>query len=860
MNRSYLRLLRVAVLSGVGLVLLAVFALACSYVYLAPSLPTDENAQPVPLRIYTSSGGLISQIGERRSIPVTYDQIPEVVRQAVLAAEDDRFFEHHGIDWMGVARALVTNVVSAEAGQGGSTITQQAARNMFLTLDKTARRKLSEVFVTYRMERDFTKEQILAIYLNVALFGHRSYGIAAAAETYYGKHLDQLTVAEAATLVGLLPAPSNYNPISKPKNAERRRNYVLGRMTKLGYIDEATAAAAQKEPVATVEHAPLVDVQADYVAEMVRQFVEEMFGAGAVNGGYKVWTTLDGRLQMAANNALRKGLMEYDKRHGYRGKLGKVQLPAGASARDLDALLQKFDSVGILQVAVVTKLADKNAEVRIRGVGNAKIAWEDLKWRPQTKSGGLGAFPQKPSDVVNVGDVIHVISDGRGSAMLAQLPQAQSALVALDPDDGAIVSLVGGFDFHHNKFNRVMQARRQPGSGFKPFIYSAALENGYTAASVIQDLPVVIERGPNDEENWQPENSGGGSSGPMRFREALIASKNQVSIRILQNIGVDAAIDHAAKFGFKKESLPPYLTLALGVQSARPIEMATGYAVFANGGFKVEPYFISRVEDASGKVVYEAKPVIACAECELHRAPGVEEEEETAAAEEAAAPASAETPALEPIVKPELDAATLAEAAAPAPRIRDVEAPPALREIALQQGGLGYLLGKRLAPRVLSAQNAWIMDDIMHDVTVRGTAQRSRVLGRNDLAGKTGTTQSSRDNWFNGFTRNLVASVWVGFDDEKSLGESEEGSKTALPIWIHYMREALRAVPESRLQRPGGLVDLRVSKTTGVLANQQDPGAVYETFMVEHPPRSGDGGDLSSGPAAGGAKSAEPLF
>jgi penicillin-binding protein 1A len=491
-----------------------------------------------------------------------------------------------------------------------------------------------------------------------------------------------------------------------------------------------------------------------------------------------------------------------------------------------------------------------------------------MDWaRPVNKSGAMGAFPKKAADVVAVGDVVMVVVDKHGAAELAQQPRAQIALVALDPADGAVVSLVGGFDFSSNEFNRVTQARRQPGSGFKPFLYSAALDNGLTPSSIIFDLPPVLERGSNDEENWRPENSGGGYGGAMRLREGLVHSRNLVSIRIVQAIGVDAVIDHATKFGFRKESLPRNFSLALGTQSASPMEMATGYAVFANGGFKVEPYFISRIEDATGKVVFEAKPKIACAECEqpivsplLVPEPPVAEAPATAAAipEGEAVPVTAETPA-------DANAFAAAAAAAPLTKVHDVDAPPALRELARTQGGVGYLPAARLAPRVLSAQNAWLMSDIMHDVAMRGTAARTARMGRDDLAGKTGTTQDSRDNWFNGFNSRLVASVWVGFDMEQSLGGTEQGGTTAVPIWMHFMTEALRDVPSSRMERPGGLIDLRISSRNGELAEPQDTDAITETFMVEHQPKPSEPGSTGSAPGAGGkpaagTKGGEPIF
>ena len=851
MNLPVFRLFRMALVLIGGLLIAGAFALACTYVYLAPSLPTAENMHKVelqvPLRVYSSSGGLISQIGEQRRIPITYDEIPELVRHAVLAAEDDRFFEHHGVDWLGVARATIMNVATADlAGQGGSTITQQAARNMFLSLDKTLRRKLSEVFVTYRMEKDFTKEQILATYLNVIFFGQRSYGIAAAAETFYGKSLADLTVAQAATLAGIIQLPSRYNPVTNPKAAEMRRTYVLRRMTALGYIDEATRQKAAAEPIASRGFAPLYDVEAPYVAELVRQDIVNRFGPTAVNAGYKVFTTLDSRLQTAANRALRVGLIEYDRRHGYRGAIANVKLPTAPSASDLDQLLADHGAVSMLQPAVVTKVADTSAEVYIRAIGPAQINWVGMSWaRRLTKSGGLMANPRKAGDVLAVGDVVYVVTDRRGYAQLAQMPEAQGALVAMDPDDGAIVSLVGGFDYYSNKFNRVTQAKRQPGSGFKPFLYSAALEEGFTPASVILDMPIVLENA-GEEENWRPENSTGEFGGPMRLREALVYSHNLVSIRILQTIGLEAAIDHATKFGFDRASFPHNLTMALGTQTASPLEMATGFSVFANGGFKITPYYISRIEDSSGKVVFENKPLLACLECETPAQVPVLQPVTADGATAGAGGAADALAATEPVI---------------VPRIHEVDAPAPLQQMARLQGGLGYLPADRLAPRVISVQNAWLMTNIMKDVVTRGTARRARALGRDDLAGKTGTTNDWRDAWFNGYNRQLVASVWTGFDGQGTLGRGEEGAAVAVPVWMHFMREALRGVPSRSLDRPGGLIDLKINRYTGTLADPLSPDAIYETFMLQHQPQMpapGEGSGSGAGGGAGGG--ADPLF
>lgn len=865
MNSSFFRWLGWAAMGLGGLVLGGAFALACTYVYLAPSLPTAESMHSVelevPLRVYSRSGGLISQIGEQRRIPIRFDDIPLVVRQAVLAAEDDRFFDHSGLEWKGIVRATLANVATAQAGQGGSTITQQTARNMFLTLDKTLRRKLSEVFLTFRMERDFTKEQIFATYLNVIFFGQRSYGIAAAAETFYGRRLDELSVAQAATLAGIIQLPSRYNPVTSPSGAEMRRRYVLGRMLRLGYIDEATAAEAAQEPVASRGFAPLYDVEAPYAAELARLEIVSRFGESAVNAGYKVFTTLDDMRQTAANRALRLGLMEYDRRHGYRGHLGHVELPAAPTDTDLEQELAAYQSVSILLPAVVTSVADTRAEIHIRQVGKARIAWDGLSWARPVVRGGLGASPRRAADVVKRGDVILVVTDRRGNAQLAQLPAAQAALVALDPQDGAIVSMVGGFDYYTNQFNRVTQARRQPGSGFKPFIYSAALDNGYTPATLELNTPVVTDFS-NSEERWRPENSGGEFGGQVPLRDALVRSLNLVSIRVLQRIGVETAIDHAAKFGFRRESLPPYLTLSLGTQVTTPLEMATGFAVFANGGFKVDPYLIQRIEDSQGNVVFEAQPKLACIACETRAGMAVPAPHELLVPEET----GADTAEAAVVVRGIVDGSGNVPPPVAYPlRIFEADAPAELRELARQQGGPGLLPPERLAPRVLSAQNAWLMSDILNQATVRGTAQRVNQLGRNDLAGKTGTSQNSRDNWFNGYNNRIVTSVWVGFDEERSLGANEFGNTTAVPIWMHYMREALRNVPSSRLERPEGLMDLRVSRVTGAMASPLDPDAVVDTFMWNAlPPGAamGDDGALvmpseTAPPAPGNAA---PLF
>lgn len=820
MKWNYFRVIGVVVGSVTLVTLLAAYAFICTFVYLSPTLPTPQAMRSVefqvPLRVYSRNGGLIAQIGEQRRIPATYEQIPDLVKNAFLAAEDDRFFEHHGIDYIGVVRAALVDTISGHKTQGASTITMQTARNVFLTLDKSIRRKLQETFVTYEMEHEFSKQEILGLYLNVIFLGQRAYGVTAAAETYFGKPLEELTVAEAATIAGLPKAPSQYNPIVNPQLATARRAYVLRRMLDVGFIDAATAEAANKEPMQARAHAPLYDVEAPYIAEMARLQVRQQFGIAAESAGYKVYTTVDNRLQAAANRAVRIGLIEYDRRHGYRGPVGHVDISAAARPEQLDAAVDEYSSVGILTPAVVVSVAEKIVRVYAKGRGFAQIDWDGMSWARKASAAGeaLGPPPKAATEILAKGDVIYVVANSNGVAQLGQIPEAQGALVSLDPEDGAISALVGGFDYFQNKYNRVIQARRLPGSGFKPFLYSAAMENGFTPASVLLDAPVVLE-GDGIEASWRPENSHGEFSGPMRLREALVHSRNLVSIRLLRELGTPYTIDYVTRFGFDKRTLPQNLTLALGTVQSTPLEVATGYAVFANGGFKVSPYFIDRIENAAGQVVFQAKPKVACEECE------------------------------KPVDLGDLVLTSNAQ--------DNLQAADTLR------GGRGPLPPDQLAERVISPQNAWLLTDMMADVIKRGTGVRARALGRSDIAGKTGTTNEAKDTWFNGFNPELVATVWVGYDQERPLGEHEEGAKTALPIWIHFMREALKGVPDRRRPMPEGLVQLRVSSRTGALVGPENPDGFMETFMADHLPAAAEEGSVAQGPE-GGAQSSEPIF
>jgi penicillin-binding protein 1A len=786
-------------LMGVTAVTVAVaYAFVCAYVYLEPSLPSVEamknNEYAVPLRVYTASGELISQIGEQRRIPVKYEQIPQVVVDAFIAAEDDQFFEHHGFDWKGIMRALFVNVTSGER-QGASTITMQAARSAFFTQEQTVRRKLQEIFVTQRLESEFTKQEIMALYLNVIFFGHRSYGVAAAAETYFGKPLDELTLGEAAILARVPQWPSRYNPISDPGGSTGRRAYVLRRMLELGKIDQAQHDVAGREvvrPRSTFR--ALADVEAPYVAEMVRQDIERRYGRQAIDAGYKVYTTIDGRLQKAANQALRMGLVDYTRRHGWRGASSRVELTGNENDEGLEALLDEFGSVGSLQPAIVLQVGEKDASVFVKARGAGKIEWAGMSWaKRRVNELSLGPDPRSAGEILSRGDVVYVERTKReGPFELAQVPEAESALVALDPNDGAILSLVGGFDFFEGqgKFNRVVQAKRQPGSGFKPFMYAAAIAGDFTPATVILDAPIIMDD-PNLEEVWRPKNSGGGFRGPMRLREAVVQSRNLVSIRLLQQLGIKNAIDYVQNFGFRKEDLPNNLTLALGSMGATPLEVATGFAVFANGGYKIDPYFIDRIEGPGGQLIYVSQPKKVCAEC------------------------------IQPI-------RSVSEAArASNPDLSPTFAPPAPLPDGARQ--------PEPAQRVISPQVAFIMNDIMKDVITRGTGRRALALGRTDLRGKTGTTNDNVDTWFNGFNNNLVASVWVGLDVPGPLGEGEEGARTAVPIWVDYMREALRGVPQSRHPMPEGVIEMKVNGITGG-TRDADLDPVFEYFRVENPP------------------------
>jgi len=808
------KLFLMAATAFVTIAALVCFAFLATYYYLKPTLPDVAQIRQLklqlPLRVFSRDGLLIGQIGEQRRLPVKFDQVPTSVVEAFLAAEDDRFFQHPGIDWQGMLRALFISAGAMEVRQGGSTLTQQLVRTTLIENERTLRRKLREIFLSLTLENELSKQEILELYLNTVFLGQRAYGVAAAAETYFGKSLSDVTIAEAALLAGLPQAPSRYNPVTSREQAERRRAYVLRRMRELDYIDDGQHAAALAEPVSGELHGPRVEVEAPYVAELVRQSLFEQYGARIYTDGMVVTTTLDSHLQRAADVALRSAVIEYDRRHGYRGPADKVELPPVEGPALVAAALDKFPVVGGLLPALVLSVDDRSARVGTRSRGDFTLAFDGMRWaRKPLPNQEVGAAPRKPADVVARGDVVYILPSGPSTAYLAQVPDAQGALVSLDPHDGAVVALSGGFDFYASKFNRATQARRQPGSSFKPFIYSAALENGFTAASIILDAPVVYEAAEgSDAEDWRPGNDDSRFYGPIRLRDALARSRNLVSIRLMRAMGVDTARQYALRFGFPPDQVPANLTAALGTAQLTPLEVATGYSVFANGGFAVKPYLIDRVEDSEGQLLMRAEPHIACPDCA----------EDDAAAAPGALVGMGRT--LRTTVPDDGSGATL---------MTDVG------------GSLDIDPGNRAAP-IISAGNAFIMTDLMGDVIRRGTGRRALSLGRNDLAGKTGTTNDRRDAWFSGFNADLVATAWVGFDQERSLGRLEEGSRTALPMWIHYMREALRDQPEHRLPMPEGVVTARVSSTTGEPTGPDDPDSVFEYFLAGSVPGSADAG------------------
>ncbi len=812
--RWFYRFARFTTLSILAGSLVAGLAAIGAYYYLSPGLPSTEVLKDVrlqvPLRVYSADNRLIAEFGEMKRSPLRFGEIPPLLVSAIVAAEDDRFFQHPGVDYQGLLRAALHLLKTGEKEQGGSTITMQVARNFFLSREKTYLRKINEILLALKIERELPKEEILELYLNKIYLGHRAYGVAAAAQVYYGKPVDELTLAQYAMIAGLPKAPSTTNPVTDPKRALFRRNYVLRRMHTLGYITAAEFEEASATPITAAAHTQAAELDAPYLAEMVRAEMTDRYGRDAYTAGLRVYTTVDSKLQSAANKALRDGLLAYDRRHGYRGVEGHLTLEDEPTPEAWRQYLADYGNVGGLRPALVTAVEERGAALFIGSGETVRLEWEGLEWaRPYIDDQRVGAQPKHAADILAIGDIVR-IEETESGWRLAQLPRASGALVSLRPEDGALLAVVGGFDYFHSKFNRATLARRQPGSSFKPFIYSAALENGFTPASLINDAPVVFEDSAL-EATWRPENYSGQFYGPTRLREALVRSRNLVSIRILRAIGLDPALDHLSRFGFDRQRLPRDLSLSLGSGSITPWELVRGYAVFANGGYLIEPYFIQRIEDANGQTVFESDPAIAC----------------EPPCEEAVLPTSAANgDDRHSDITETSDHAPLSEAVEPGVNA-DGESTP--DETLPHQ--------PRLAPRTVTPQNAYLMTSMMRDVIRHGTGRQALRLGRGDLAGKTGTTNEQKDAWFSGFNGDAATSVWVGFDNARPLGAAETGARAALPIWIDFMKVALDGRPEHNPPQPPDIVTVRIDPETGLLAPADQPDAIYEIFLADTVPR-----------------------
>jgi len=725
-----------------------------------PDLPPTSEVQDIrlkePLRIYSIDGRLIGEFGDERRITVRIEDTPQELINAILAAEDDRFFSHHGVDPLGVVRALIINLKSRETRQGASTITMQVARNYFLSREKTYSRKLKEALLAFRLERELDKSQILELYVNKIFLGHRSFGFQAAAAFYYNKPLSELTLAQSAMLAGLPKAPSSINPVSNPARALERRNYVLHRMHGLKLIDDTAFAEATSMPLTAARHRQEIEVNAPYISEMVRDYMFSRYGQSAYEFGYRVYTTVDGRYQSAAREALTNGLLAYGERHGYQGPAGYIDPAKTTGTTERIEALAQYRVIGGLRPAMVLRPGGDALEVLTADRQTLSMDYQGWRWTSRS-----------PSQLLHPGDVIYISGSHQDGLRLAQVPRVQGALVSLNPSDGSLLALVGGFDFAQSNFNRATQALRQPGSNIKPFIYSAALENGFTAASLVSGAPVVIED--DIGEDWRPQNYSRKVFGPTRLREALSMSLNLVSVRLVRALGVDAVRDYLEKFGFDRARLPQGLSLALGSATATPIEIARAYGVFANGGYLVEPFFITRVEDPSGRIIEYANRKMFCSGCEA------------------------------PLLKP--------------------------------SGTSQQLPDPRFSKQVVSPENAFILESMMREVIRSGTGRGARTLLRDDIAGKTGTTNNYFDAWFTGYSSNIVTTVWVGFDRPKDLGQGESGARAALPIWVDFMKTALSGKPHLGKHYPENIIQIRVNNRSGLPTDADDPDG-YDEFFV----------------------------
>lgn len=746
----------------------AVLSLAGVYLYLSPNLPSVESLRSIelqiPLRIYSADSSLIEEFGEMRRTPIAFSAVPQDFINALLSAEDDNFANHYGVDFGSLLRAAAQILKTGNIQTGGSTITMQVAKNYFLTSERSFSRKANEILLALQIERELGKNEILELYVNKIYLGNRAYGIEAAANIYYGKSIGELSLAQMAMIAGLPKAPSSFNPIVNPSRSMTRRNWILGRMLKLGHISQQQHDQAVAEPEMARLHIASPDLHAPYIAEMVRQEMVALYGDKAYTQGFSVYTTISDELQGHSQEAVLNGLIDYDKRHGYRGPEARL-LP-----EQWNTALANSRPYGTLEPAIVTGIDNDHIRVRLKNGSQQIVPWSSMRWaRPFLSSRSMGKVPSSPDQVAQIGDLIRVQQKSDGQYWFAQLPKIQSALVSLDPHSGAIRALSGGFSFEQSSFNRAIQAKRQTGSSFKPFIYSAALDAGYTAASMVNDAPLEVFE-PGMKEVWRPKNDNNTFLGPITLREALYRSRNIVSIRILQDIGIQYAIDHIARSGIERSNLPNSLSLALGAASLTPMEMTSAWATFANGGYKVEPYLIDSIYDRNQKLIYQARPSVT---------------------------------------------------------------PWHAKHANSSQDSLN------LADPVLDERTAYLVTDILKDVIRRGTGRRALALQRNDLAGKTGTTNDSVDSWFIGYNHSLITTVWSGFDQPSSLG-NEFGSTISLPIWVDFMAKALHEQPESMQPEPKGLSVLRIDPVTGRVAPPGTADSYFEIFKDEEIPPSMD--------------------
>lgn len=767
----------------------AVLFIASAFLYLSPKLPAVDVLRDVqlqtPLRIYTRDGELIGEFGEKRRTPISFKEIPQDFIHAIIAAEDDRFYAHHGVDIKGLLRAASQLLATGAIQSGGSTITMQVAKNYFLSHERTFSRKFNEIFLALQIENELSKEEILELYLNKIFLGNRAYGIEAAAQVYYGKSMRELSLDQMAMIAGLPKAPSAYNPVVNPERATIRRNWILGRMLELEYIDPFAYQQAVNAPVTAKRHGAQLQLDAAYAAELAHQELLQNYGRGIYTEGYTVYTTVDAKLQSHAQQAVIDGLLAYDKRHGYRGPEAQHPPEEGVDSRaHWLNILNNTPAYGDLSPAIVTQINDESATLLLANDEEIRLPWADSlqKTRRFVNINTLSPPAANLNELLEVGDLLRLQRDEKNRWQLKQLPNAQASLVSLDSSNGAILSLVGGFDFQQSKFNRITQAARQPGSNFKPFVYTAALAKGYSPASIINDAPIVFEDA-SLESTWRPTNSSGKFLGPTRLRKALYQSRNLVSIRLLRSLGIRPTIDYVSRFGFNKDELPKDLSLALGSHSMKPIEIVSAYAVLANGGYKVEPFIIDRIEDLAGETIFSARPATVCQQCD----------------------------------KPD----TAVEST----------------ELATLEDILDQVEPLPEAPRVVEPRTAFLIDNMLRDVVKKGTGRRALTLRRSDLAGKTGTTNGPTDAWFSGYGGGIVTTTWLGFDNNALIGRREYGGSAALPIWIDYMRVALQGRPEFTLPQPTGVVTAKIDPDTGLLAQPGQLNAIFEYFRAENLPK-----------------------